>query len=386
VPTIENASESGLGIKPLIIFGKYNTGKSWFLTLLCKELGLNYSRIEYGLTVHTKQLQFHFGSITNNNGTNTYGFFDTEGFHQTGPEIDSVRMEISLWAAISSIPGIIIYFVNNFERRDELVLLQLTQMIPLSQKDTYIFVIHNYSNASFNSLNSIKTQLSRNRSNIPISAIGGSSHLLSKVNGHSIRHLFLVQHNTSTNVSHNESVVKEIIKSLILVNAKILEDIEPIIQQKSNLMRLGFYNFYLNYSLVGISHPSEVSIYYRVLDNEEIRNIDSIIKSNEIDEMSFQSDIALMKYSNNQDNYRVLEIHGKIRYDQTRLKKSKQYTDYHFLDLTVINDVEVGGEPSPVTNHLYTPQAVDHVVGTRLIKNKLCIFVKLTKNDALNTI
>ena len=199
--------------KPLILFGDFNTGKTWLIKRLLSRLRVYNDDISCGGNIHTMQVKVYRNSQPlgrRSHDSNTISLIDTEGFNkpQQHGEADRVpEWDPLVCSVLSSFPGVVIYITNSFNVSSENMLRVVTTLVDKSYK---IVVIHNRSMDSIIRKKEVMDDLMLNRN--PKIIQDGAGGLRSDMNGHIIEHLFMFQHRDMPSMTHNEAVEEKILR------------------------------------------------------------------------------------------------------------------------------------------------------------------------------
>lgn len=198
--------------RPLLMFGDFKTGKSWFIKHLLKQLGIivdvptgeGDNNITHACKLYEAEVE---GEV--------WGFVDTEGLgrqYRAPPPDRAYHAFPLVLSVILRIPGNIVLVTRGAISDTDAVLLQLAT--GLVSRERKVFVVHNFQHQSVDKIDDVVTLLTRPapEDGLLISGTNGNN-LVSYVHGHQIRHLIYLKESDSRNIPHNTSVRELLLQS-----------------------------------------------------------------------------------------------------------------------------------------------------------------------------
>ena len=341
--------------KPLIIFGDFNTGKTWFVKRLLQRMNIKNDTIASGGNIHTRRVKVYQGQETinaNSSGEENhhYALCDTEGFNK--PLQNNEDWRVPEWdpivcSIITKIPGLLIYMTNSYNVASENMLKIVTALVPVNVK---IVVIHNRYMDTAIKKESIIQDLLKNKNPEILRDNDGP---YSFINNHTIRHLFLFQHRDIGSVSNNEQIEKKILLWLKDCREIQLHDCLLAARDCLELYTGGLHDFTFNTEI------GTIEVNFRILDNQE----------ESIDLIGDEDITSRVRECSN--NFRVIEIRGPVNLDRIKFKRTR-----HFITLKCQNYSGVF-EAKDVEVSMWTPMIVVESVHEVVRNNAKLIYVRV---------
>jgi GTPase SAR1 family protein len=305
-------------VRPVIVVGDFNSGKTWLCRHLIKRLKGDVDNV---LDVKQSRLKGKdvFKPIAPGRDKHTEGadlyevmdseimIYDTEGLKKSSQnESKSTQEELYSFvlALTSSVRGMIIYMTTKFDIDDEVAIQALCNTTPLNHK---ILVVHNYLGDTASRHKEILTDVSSN-SSLHMSLSG--TNLSSDINARSLDHIMLFKHNDSYEVAHNTRMFDRIINFANHVDLVDLSVQNNVLMDKIRRFNSGQIN------LSVMTEMGEVRVFVRPL---------MIVEEDE-----FKEDYEQMV---------AIEVSGpNLKYLETTLEESKGVNLQNLHTLTITDD------------------------------------------------
>lgn len=261
---------------PLLVFGDYDSGKSWLVKTLLKELGIVANiATGNGPANITRECQMYRAVV---NGE-ACGFVDTEGLGRAGgatggavePGVVAYHPFPLMLSVLLRVLGVIVLVTSGAASETDEMLLQLATAIVGCERK--VFVVHNFANedASPGRLTELIAMLTRPVPGKRVHIVSNATQeLVSMVHGRQVRHLIYVNDREGKNGQHNVGVRKLLLQSMR--HTTPLVDLEnALIEINAAYVRFQFLNHY-NFEFT--TALGRITVEFRRLDEEELAPVE----------------------------------------------------------------------------------------------------------------